>query len=215
MEKQISTTRRSPENTLTLTVQRSLVTGYLLLGDISQAENATLEAIESWNPESGEQALFQAVPDTALRMLSADSGSESIEPSGAESWLPAELRSVLRLPRALRVCYVLRVLVGLRAELCHQMPGIEPGRVNRQTVAAIVALSDLEKVSEQNRGQTRPMHQANDDEVRQLAYRFWQERGCPADSPNDDWFRAEDELRRTQLAAELALFSLATGPAEE
>jgi hypothetical protein len=32
------------------------------------------------------------------------------------------------------------------------------------------------------------------EEVRKLAYRFWQERGCPTDSPEEDWFRAEREL---------------------
>jgi hypothetical protein len=27
-----------------------------------------------------------------------------------------------------------------------------------------------------------------------LAYRFWQERGCPTGSPEVDWLRAEKEL---------------------
>jgi hypothetical protein len=28
-----------------------------------------------------------------------------------------------------------------------------------------------------------------------LAYALWQERGCPEGSPEEDWFRAEAELR--------------------
>ncbi len=28
-----------------------------------------------------------------------------------------------------------------------------------------------------------------------LAYRFWQERGCPIGSPEEDWFRAEQALK--------------------
>jgi hypothetical protein len=32
------------------------------------------------------------------------------------------------------------------------------------------------------------------EEVCKIAYRFWQERGCPTDSPEEDWFRAEREL---------------------
>ena len=31
--------------------------------------------------------------------------------------------------------------------------------------------------------------------VRELAFQFWTERGCPEGSPEDDWFRAERELR--------------------
>jgi hypothetical protein len=31
-------------------------------------------------------------------------------------------------------------------------------------------------------------------EIQELAYHFWQERGCPWGSPETDWFRAEREL---------------------
>jgi hypothetical protein len=34
------------------------------------------------------------------------------------------------------------------------------------------------------------------EETQRLAYRFWLERGCPVGSPEQDWFRAEEELRR-------------------
>jgi len=33
-----------------------------------------------------------------------------------------------------------------------------------------------------------------------LAYFYWEARGCPHDSPHEDWFRAEAELRN-RLAA--------------
>ena len=31
--------------------------------------------------------------------------------------------------------------------------------------------------------------------IARLAYFFWEERGCTNDSPDEDWFRAEAELR--------------------
>ena len=34
-----------------------------------------------------------------------------------------------------------------------------------------------------------------------LAYFYWQARGCPHDSPHEDWFAAEAELRNRPLAA--------------
>jgi hypothetical protein len=36
--------------------------------------------------------------------------------------------------------------------------------------------------------------------IARLAYAYWQARGCPAGSPEEDWLRAEDELRRRQSA---------------
>ena len=32
--------------------------------------------------------------------------------------------------------------------------------------------------------------------IARLAYAYWEARGCPHDSPEEDWFRAEEELRR-------------------
>ena len=32
-------------------------------------------------------------------------------------------------------------------------------------------------------------------QIAALAYAMWQERGCPEGTPEEDWFRAEGELR--------------------
>jgi len=37
--------------------------------------------------------------------------------------------------------------------------------------------------------------------IGRLAYFYWEERGCPNDSPDEDWFRAEAEVRRRLEAA--------------
>jgi hypothetical protein len=34
-----------------------------------------------------------------------------------------------------------------------------------------------------------------------LAYYYWEARGCPNDSPEEDWFRAEAKLRNRLAAA--------------
>ena len=34
----------------------------------------------------------------------------------------------------------------------------------------------------------------NKSEIEQLAYRFWEERGRPQGSPDEDWFRAKEML---------------------
>jgi Protein of unknown function (DUF2934) len=33
------------------------------------------------------------------------------------------------------------------------------------------------------------------EQIAALAHALWQERGCPEGSPEEDWFRAEEELR--------------------
>jgi hypothetical protein len=40
---------------------------------------------------------------------------------------------------------------------------------------------------------------ANHDDVAALAYKFWQRRGCPTGSDQEDWFRAEKELRNCEI----------------
>ena len=41
-----------------------------------------------------------------------------------------------------------------------------------------------------------PDQQAEQQEIAVLAYQFWQERGCPEGSPEEDWYRA---IRQRQL----------------
>ncbi len=47
--------------------------------------------------------------------------------------------------------------------------------------------------------QTRP--QFGDEDVAELAYALWQERGCPDGSSEEDWFRALEKLRTTPHSA--------------
>ena len=37
------------------------------------------------------------------------------------------------------------------------------------------------------------------EETQRSAYQLWLERGCPVGSPEQDWFRAEKELRQEGL----------------
>ena len=38
--------------------------------------------------------------------------------------------------------------------------------------------------------------------VAALAYKMWQERGCPFGSDQEDWFRAENEIKSRKALAE-------------
>jgi hypothetical protein len=59
------------------------------------------------------------------------------------------------------------------------------------------------------------MDQLHHKDVERLAYRFWQERGSPIGSPDEDWFRAEAELRGKGPIYQLPVYAFAMEPTEE
>lgn len=48
-------------------------------------------------------------------------------------------------------------------------------------------------------------------ETELLAFQFWLDRGAPLGTPEVDWFRAEEELKRRSEAGESTLTVLAEG----
>jgi hypothetical protein len=48
--------------------------------------------------------------------------------------------------------------------------------------------------AKKNTGVAEPRRVSHDD-IRQLAHRYWAERGQPDGDPEIDWFRAEQDLR--------------------
>ncbi len=55
--------------------------------------------------------------------------------------------------------------------------------------------------SPQNAAQNFISEPANQGEISALAYELWIQRGCPLGSPEVDWFRAREDLRRKKLLA--------------
>jgi hypothetical protein len=40
-----------------------------------------------------------------------------------------------------------------------------------------------------------PHAEVSVEEIARLAYQYWRERGAPIGTPNEDWLRAEEEIR--------------------
>jgi len=121
------------------TIDRAYLTAHLLAGDRERAENAVLQAIEAWNAERhNEEELFEHVVRAAVRARG------SADPGGPDaSFLPAELRAVVNLPRELRHCFVLRMLAGLSQADCARMLRMSPKRVGQYTCSALKRLPAL------------------------------------------------------------------------
>jgi hypothetical protein len=62
------------------------------------------------------------------------------------------------------------------------------------------------------------MHQLSNtrhEQIEKLAYRLWEERGGPLKSPDDDWFRAEEEfIQRSDAPSQLPFSSPMMEPLE-
>lgn len=59
------------------------------------------------------------------------------------------------------------------------------------------------------------MNHTDHRKVEELAYQLWEARGYPAGSPDEDWFRAEQELRQVSHSTEISTLSPAMGPTDE
>jgi DNA-directed RNA polymerase specialized sigma24 family protein len=130
------------ENGLEHTMGRAFHTVHLLTANIPQAQNAVLEAIDLFDPDDdGEETLFRY----ALR-----AGVQAQEvPRSDAGFVPAELQSVLNLPRNLRHCFVLRFLAGLSRQDCARLLQLNTGEVDQYSCTALQRLagSDVESRS--------------------------------------------------------------------
>jgi hypothetical protein len=68
--------------------------------------------------------------------------------------------------------------------------------------AEVVAASAVEAAAITPQEPVVAMPEPSYQEIAQLAYSYWQARSCEGGSPDDDWLRAEQELRvRTAAVA--------------
>jgi DNA-directed RNA polymerase specialized sigma24 family protein len=120
-------------------VDHALLTAHLLTGSFQQAEEATLGAIGSWRPdEEPDEALFQSVLNAAAQ-AEVEPNPNSLDSSA--SYLPNELKAVLRLAPQLRRCFVLRILAGLPAQACARLLSLHSDLVERYTCDALQSLA--------------------------------------------------------------------------
>ena len=52
-----------------------------------------------------------------------------------------------------------------------------------------------------NKSGERSVSNEDYEAIALLAYSYWQARGCPIGSPEEDWYRAENDLRQPMAAA--------------
>jgi len=116
-------------------IGRAFLMAHLLTGNIEQAERATMEAIDLWNPGDDTEATL------LLKVLDAAARAEIKYAPGRPGYdLPGELQAVFRLEPQPRRCFVLRVLAGLPLEACARLLHLDSRRLERYTCAAFQCL---------------------------------------------------------------------------
>ena len=123
------------------TLENAFVAGLLLTGSVQRAESAILESVRMSCPDDlfGKTLFRRAVHYSIDQQIEASAEQEK-ELAGAASILPFELRCVLNLPRYLRYCYVLRILVGLPREVCAWLLHLDVSQIDQYTCAAMLEL---------------------------------------------------------------------------
>jgi hypothetical protein len=121
-------------------VDKAFVAAFLLSGNAELAEAAVLKSIGLMNLEGacGENLLHQA-----LNAVIQPQESPRWRPKHLElaiSKLPWELKRVLRLPRYIRQCFVLRVLARWPRELCATLLNSDADQIDRGACAAMLRL---------------------------------------------------------------------------
>jgi hypothetical protein len=134
---------RTPSSCLDAILRKAFVAAYLLTANASQAENAVMEAINSWNPDihPEEWLIYRA-------LQASDVSHSPYKPELGASLLPAELKAVLRLSCLPRQCFVLRILAGLPRKVCAGMLRLSMANVDRHLWAALKCLAGLPAISE-------------------------------------------------------------------
>jgi hypothetical protein len=114
---------------------RAFWVSVLLSGDAGVAEEVIREAIEFLDMEDlSTDALLIFVATLSLQLC----GDESAPPI-----LPEELRSVVRLPRMRRQCFVLRILLKWPEARCARLLHVEPVQISDSLVDAVSELAAM------------------------------------------------------------------------
>src|SRR5579862_4512223 len=134
------------------TLENAFIAGLLLTGSVERAEAAILESVRISCPDDlFSEALFRRTVHYLIEPQKNESTAEQQKDlDRAASILPFELRCVLSLPRDLRYCYVLRVLVGLPREVCAWLLHLNTSQVEERTRAAMLELPLIQQRSEEH-----------------------------------------------------------------
>ncbi len=122
-------------------LSKSFITALLLTANLDRAESAVMRSIGRLDECVSSGALLQGTLRASLAGPGGMTAEVPEDLAEAGSILPPELQHVVHLPKDLRQCFVLRILLGLSREVCASLLGLDVQRIDEQTCASIFQLA--------------------------------------------------------------------------
>ena len=151
---QADATSTRDANSVSGSLHEIFVAAILLTGSCTRAEHSIVKAIGTAIPCPGSMpAVLEEAIRIAVEPEMLDGEERVCEPETPVSWLPPELRRVMRLSQADRQAFVLRLLLGLPRDQCSQLLQMEGGELDERIVSAVLALASIENQADGCKGQ--------------------------------------------------------------
>lgn len=144
-------------------LSRAFFASILITGDQVLAEGAVMDAIDVLSADETDACSGALLMDNSIEAALRAESERGIPTSCEEKevislLLPGILRNVLRLDRNPRLCFVLRVLLGVTRERCANQLQLEAFQVDTFTVAAMCDLAALPVYEQLNYSRSAAQH---------------------------------------------------------
>ncbi len=134
-----------PPDDFNQAIEKAFLTAILLTASPERAEAAILTATRIMDPGvAPADALLRAAVPAALEMECALAAEDR---ERASSMVPLELRPLLHLETGKRLCFVLRVLVGLSRQACSGLLRLAVPQIDEYTCAAMLELPAMQRTA--------------------------------------------------------------------
>jgi len=125
-------------------VHQAFIVALLITGTTEDAEAAVLEGISSLDLADEPRKLL--INRTIVALIEHRNRNTLQKRGHVPNTLARELQSVVDLAPDIRICFVLRMLIGLPSQVCADLLRVEISQIKRRVTAAVLTLSHVKGI---------------------------------------------------------------------
>ncbi len=169
--------------------------------DLSDGSSATANTATGAKPRAG-----LSINDTIASDANLSVGSRGVDTSGVRAGTGAGDGGTFVTPGSAGESPAPHIVPGARGSGMTALSNTATGQRPTQTDATETQVSEGSFPGQTHHHTSNSLFSSGEgfelsyDEIASHAYRCWHERGCPEGSPEEDWQRAEQELRTRGLS---------------